>query len=202
VFEQVRAAWRELPEGAKSEANRLLQQEREVRNIFKSLRDRRIHAVRTRVHGDYHLGQVLFTGKDFVLFDFEGDPARAVGERRIKLSPVRDVASMLRSFHYAASAVLFGQVPGVVPQPTNINALQTWASFWYRWIGAAFLGGYLQAAGRTGLIPESRDEFRILLNAYMLERALIEIRYEVRRRSEWARVPVVGVFELLDAHKG
>jgi maltose alpha-D-glucosyltransferase / alpha-amylase len=202
AFEQLRAALRELPESAQPEANRLLQQEREVRNIFKSLRDRRIHAVRTRVHNDYHLGQVLFTGKDFVMFDFEGDPARAIGERRIKLSPVRDVASMLRSFHYAAGAVLFGQVPGVVPQPTNVNALQTWASFWYRWVGAAFLGGYLRAAGRTGLIPESRDEFRILLNAYMLERALIEIRYEVRRRSEWARVPIVGVFELLDAHKG
>ena len=108
---------------------------------------------------------------------------------------------MLRSFHYAASAVLFGQVPGVVPQATNIATLQTWASFWYRWVGSAFLGGYLRAAGRIGLIPESRDEFRILLNAYMLERALLEIRYEVRRRSEWARVPIVGVFELLDAHK-
>ena len=179
-----------------------MQQERDVRNIFKSLRDRRIHAVRTRVHGDYHLGQVLFTGKDFALVDFEGDPARPVGERRIKLSPVRDVASMLRSFHYAANAVLFGDVPGVVPQPTNVNALQTWASFWYRWVSAAFLGGYLRAVGRTGLIPESRDEFRILLNAYMLERALIEIRYEVRRRSEWVKVPIVGVFELLDAHKG
>jgi maltose alpha-D-glucosyltransferase / alpha-amylase len=202
AFEQLRAALKQLPESAQSEATRLLQQEREVRGIFKSLRDRRIHAVRTRVHGDYHLGQVLFTGKDFVLIDFEGDPGRAVGERRIKLSPVRDVASMLRSFHYAANAVLFGAVPGVVPQPTNVNALQTWASFWYRWVGAAFLGGYLRAVGRTGLIPESRDEFRILLNAYTLERALIEIRYEVRRRSEWARVPIVGVFELLDAHKG
>ena len=201
AFEQLRTTLRELPEPVQPEANRLLQQEHEVRNIFKSLRDRRIHALRTRVHNDYHLGQVLFTGKDFVIFDFEGDPARAVGERRIKLSPVRDVASMLRSFHYAASAVLFGQVPGVVPQATNIATLQTWASFWYRWVGSAFLGGYLRAAGRIGLIPESRDEFRILLNAYMLERALLEIRYEVRRRSEWARVPIVGVFELLDAHK-
>jgi maltose alpha-D-glucosyltransferase / alpha-amylase len=202
AFEQLRTALRELPDSVQPQANRLLQQEREVRDIFKSLRDRRIHALRTRLHSDYHLGQVLFTGKDFVIFDFEGDPARAVGERRIKLSPVRDVASMLRSFHYAANAVLFGQVPGVVPQPTNIALLQSWASFWYRWAGSAFLGGYLRAAGRIGLIPESRDEFRILLNAYTLERALIEIRYEVRRRSEWARVPIVGVFELLDAHKG
>ncbi len=201
-FEQLRESLSSLPEQARQEAKKLLEQEREVRGIFKSLRDRRISSIRTRIHNDFHLGQVLYTGKDFVIFDFEGDPNRPVGERRIKLSPVRDVASMLRSFHYAAGSVQFGQVPGVVPQASNLGMLQNWASFWYRWVGASFLSGYLQAAGRVGLIPESRDEFRIILNAYMLERALIEVRYETRRRSEWVRVPIAGIFELLSAHKG
>src|ERR1043166_2189134 len=93
-----------------------LECERDVRQRFRALRDQRITALRTRIHGDYHLGQVLYTGKDFIIIDFEGEPARPISVRRLKQSPLRDVAGMLRSFHYAVSTTLLEQRADIRPE--------------------------------------------------------------------------------------
>jgi maltose alpha-D-glucosyltransferase/alpha-amylase len=168
-----------------------------MRARFQALRDRRINATRIRHHGDFHLGQVLHTGKDFVLIDFEGDPNLPMGQRRIKRSPLRDVASMLRSVHYAAHSALYGQVPGVIPRDEAAGPLRAWAEFWSHWANTMFLSGYLETAGRASFLPESLEDLRVLLDCYLLERALRELRHELSQRQDWVRIPVHGIMEIL-----
>jgi maltose alpha-D-glucosyltransferase/alpha-amylase len=187
-----------LPADALEEAREVLQREDEIRNRLRAIRDRKISAMRFRHHGDYHLGQVLCTGKDVLIIDFEGEPARPLSERRIKRSPLRDVAGMMRSYHYASQAALHGQVSGVTPLPEVVPALQAWADFWYLWICTAFLRSYLQKAGQAPFLPPTRDELRTLVDAFLLEKAAYEIGYELNNRPDWVRIPLRGILSLLE----
>src|SRR5918996_1487267 len=139
VFRLLRDKQGEVPQ-----AIQLLDLEQPVVERFRRLLATKIEAQRIRVHGDYHLGQVLYTGRDFVIIDFEGEPARPLSERRIKRSAIRDVAGMLRSFHYAAYSSLFGR-SGASPQE-NPSFLETWILFWYQWVASGFLRAYMEAA--------------------------------------------------------
>jgi maltose alpha-D-glucosyltransferase/alpha-amylase len=196
-FELLRRSLPKLSEELRGEASMLLEREADVRSHFQLLRDRRIPVTRTRHHGDFHLGQVLDTGKDFVIIDFEGDPNRPIGQRRIKRSPLRDVASMLRSFDYSAYSALFGRVPGIIARAEDSGALLGWAKFWSRWVHALFLTGYLETSGRASYLPEAVDDMRVMLNSYLLERALVELDHELTQRLDWARIPLQGILDLL-----
>jgi maltose alpha-D-glucosyltransferase/alpha-amylase len=188
-----------LPPEAQDDAKRVLESEQELRRRFAPIRERRISAMRIRHHGDYHLGQVLYTGKDFLIIDFEGEPLRPLSERRIKRGALRDAAGMLRSFQYAAYAVLFGKVAGVVPRPEDAVALEAWADFWTRWVSAVFLQEYLSTAGSARFLPKSDSEIRVLMNAYLLEKSLYEVTYELNNRPDWVRIPLRGIVQLLEA---
>lgn len=177
---------------------RLIEREPQMRGMLQRLRDQRVAAMRSRIHGDYNLRQVLFTGKDFVLIDFEGNPDRPLSERRIKRTPVRDVAGMLRSFHYASHAVLYGQVSGISAKQDDAASLEKWADFWCDWVSASFLAGYLGVPGTSSLLPSSRQELRLLLDVFQVEKGLREVRYELHQRRDWLRIPVHGILELLD----
>jgi len=165
--------------------------------LFEPFLTHRITGLRIRTHGDYHLGQVLRTGNDFVIIDFEGEPSRPLSERRIKRSALRDVAGMLRSFHYAPYAVVQGQSQGSVIRSEDIAALENAARFWHREVSAAFLGAYLAESGAAAHLPHTREELRVLLDAYLLEKALYEIAYELNNRPEWVNIPLRGVVDLL-----
>jgi maltose alpha-D-glucosyltransferase/alpha-amylase len=186
-----------LQDSAAGFARSVLQHESQIRERFQPLRSQRISGTRIRHHGDYHLGQVLYTGKDFIIIDFEGEPARALSERRLKRSPLRDVAGMLRSFQYAAYAALFGQVAGVIPRPENMAALEQWAEFWTHHVGEAFLRAYLHAASGAAFLPASQTELRILLDVYVMDKALYEVSYELNNRPDWVRIPLAGILRLL-----
>jgi trehalose synthase-fused probable maltokinase len=138
-----------------------------------------------RHHGDYHLGQVLWDGADWIVLDFEGEPARPLHERRRKRSPLRDVAGMLRSFAYAASA---SQISHGVAAPEG-------------WEGRArdeFLGGYFSTVERS-LVPSGSDATNRLLSVFELEKAVYELRYELNNRPDWVGIPVAGILRLLES---
>ena len=192
AFQLLRRRGKALPE-----TETLLSSEQEIHRRLREVLSGRIGGARIRTHGDYHLGQVLFTGNDFVIIDFEGEPARPLSERRIKRSALRDVAGMLRSFQYAPFAVIFGQVEGTVIRPEDVAALEAGARFWQRWVSASFLRSYLATSGGAAHLPASRDELRVLLDAYLFEKALYEIVYELNNRPAWVRIPMRGVLELI-----
>ena len=147
----------------------------EVLDRVRDLTQRRIGAVRIRSHGDYHLGQVLWTGKDVVIIDFEGEPGRPLSERRHKRSALADVAGMMRSFHYAAFGTLLNPRVGGAVRPEDVARLEPWATAWYATVGAAFLGAYLEAAAGQPFVPSDRDEQVALLDLAMLQKVLYEL---------------------------
>jgi maltose alpha-D-glucosyltransferase/alpha-amylase len=197
AFELLRKRLRELPGSAREEARKVLEIEAEAQRRFRAITERKITAMRMRFHGDYHLGQVLFTGKDFIIIDFEGEPARPLSERRIKRSPLRDVAGMLRSFHYAAYSALNAQLSGGSLGPDGEAIQEAWARCWYQWVSMAFLKSYLATAAQSPFIPRTREELRVLLDAFLLEKACYELGYELNNRPDWARLPLLGLLQIL-----
>jgi maltose alpha-D-glucosyltransferase/alpha-amylase len=146
----------------------------------------------TRIHGDYHLGQVLVVDEDFVILDFEGEPARPLAQRRAKHSPLKDVAGMLRSFSYAAHASLMANAE-------NSSSLSPWAEFWEQSVSAEFLQAYRQVVGDSPMLPSEGSSLQRLLDMYLLEKALYELRYELNNRPAWVAIPLMGILGLPQA---
>ncbi len=199
TFQSLRRSVKSLSPDDRLLAERVLDHEAEILRRFRTLTDRRVSAVRIRCHGDYHLGQVLYTGKDFVIIDFEGEPARALSERRMKRPALRDVAGMLRSFDYAASVAYADQLArGAVPQHPEARAgLASGRDAWIRWVAAAYLQGYLGVARHAPFVPKEREDLSTLLEVHLLEKAIYEIDYELNNRPEWVWIPLQGVLRLL-----
>jgi maltose alpha-D-glucosyltransferase/alpha-amylase len=199
-FQLLRRRLKNLPEAVLAEARKILSLESEVSKRFQAVLHHKIVTMRTRYHGDFHLGQVLYTGKDFVIIDFEGEPARPLSERRMKRSPLRDVAGMLRSFHYAAYAGLFEQGnTGVLnSHPGGLVSLEPWARYWCAWVSAVFTKAYLAAAQQEPFVPRNRTDLQILLDAFYLEKAVYELSYELNNRPDWVRIPLQGILQLLE----
>jgi maltose alpha-D-glucosyltransferase / alpha-amylase len=188
----------DLPEDVKETARRVVDLEKPIIERYRLIQRQNIAAVRIRTHGDYHLGQVLYTGKDFVIIDFEGETDRPLSARRRKHSPLRDVAGMIRSFHYAAHNALLRQV-ALAPRPEAEPAfLQNWAQYWYFRVAATFLKAYLDNIRQAKLLPEDPGQIKILLDAFLLERAVYEIGYELNNRPDWLKVPLQGVLQLME----
>jgi maltose alpha-D-glucosyltransferase/alpha-amylase len=193
TFQLMRSRLKHLPEKGLDLSRKVLEQEEQVFASFHALLDSRIITTRIRVHGDFHLGQVLYTGKDFIIIDFEGEPARSLSERRLKRSALKDVAGMLRSFHYAAYHATYS---GTV-RPEDLAAVEQWANFWQIWVSAVYLKTYLDTAGPANFLPRERGELQILLNALCLEKAIYELGYELNNRPDWVSIPLMGILQLL-----
>jgi trehalose synthase-fused probable maltokinase len=155
--------------------------------------------MRIRIHGDYHLGQVLYTGSDFVIIDFEGEPARPLAERRTKQSPLQDVAGMLRSFHYAAFAPLLASPTGPSISRGQIAKLSRWAEAWSRCAANRFLGQYYETTGAARYLPAGSPERSKLLEVYLLAKAIYELGYELNNRPAWVGIPLEGISRLLSS---
>jgi maltose alpha-D-glucosyltransferase/alpha-amylase len=178
-------------------ASAVLARERELRSRLDRVLDRKLTGMRTRVHGDYHLGQVLYTGSDFFIIDFEGEPARPLHERRTKSSPLKDVAGMLRSFDYAAFSAVFERLAGDAEQSPPSAHLANWARYWETYVSAGFLTSYLQTAATGLFLPKQSEELQLLLGVSLLEKAIYELGYELNNRPTWARIPLQGILQIL-----
>jgi maltose alpha-D-glucosyltransferase/alpha-amylase len=192
IMDLLRANLDGLPEGALPEARAVLEQEQAILQQFEALLAGEISAMRIRIHGDYHLGQVLVAGDDFMIIDFEGEPARPLSERRQKRCALQDVAGMLRSFHYAAYAAYFDLIER---EGGDAALLENWARYWHRWVATAYLQSYLQVAEGVAFLPESPAELSALLNAFLLEKAVYELGYELNNRPPWVRIPLQGILQ-------
>ncbi len=188
-----------MEEPLKSEAQTVLGQQQAMLSVFRRFTGRKLTAMRTRTHGDFHLGQVLHTGKDLFIIDFEGEPSKSVGERRIKRSPLRDIAGMIRSFQYAAYTALMSKVETGVVREEDVATLEPCMDAWQRWVSVAFLRAYRNAAGNARFLPQDDEEFQMLLNVFTLEKAVYELSYELNNRPSWVRLPLKGIVHLLES---
>ena len=179
-------------------AERTLAHEAVAAARFNSLVEQPARVSKIRVHGDYHLGQVLVVGDDFLIIDFEGEPARSLAERREKQLALRDVAGMIRSFHYASCAAAVA----IVGAHERLKAVNRAARAWYFWISTAFLGAYLRTAAGASFVPASTDAFARVLDACLLQKAIYELRYELNNRPDWIHLPLRALDDLLGEQSG
>lgn len=190
TFENLSRSLRKLSPEVRNEAEEVLGMKEEILSVFKRIYEKKIDVVKIRIHGDYHLGQVLFTGKDFVITDFEGEPARSLSERRLKRSPLRDVAGMIRSFHYAAyaSLLLDNQI-----RKEDHARLIPFIEQWYHYTSGLFMNAYLETAERSAFIPQEKSDLEILMTTFLLEKSVYELNYELNNRPDWVLIPLRGI---------
>ncbi|MEJ2636546.1 MAG: maltose alpha-D-glucosyltransferase [Calditrichia bacterium] len=189
-LEFLEANLKALPEKLRPEAEKILALEKKVLKQYRLVTSGKISALKIRIHGDYHLGQVLSTGKDFIIIDFEGEPVRSPGERRLKYSAFRDVAGMIRSFHYAAYNVFFQRTS---IRPEDAELLEPWIEPWFYYVSGSFLHSYMEAVEGARFVPKEREELAILLNIFLLDKSIYEIGYELNNRPDWVKIPIEGI---------
>ncbi len=172
----------------------ILNRRPEILDQFGRVSRDKMNASKIRIHGDYHLGQVLYTGKDFIIIDFEGEPSRAPSERRLKYSALRDVAGMVRSFHYAVYNGLFHHA---MVRPEDKDYLIKWVEPWYQYVSGIYITEYLNTVAGAQFIPDERDHIIILLKAFLLDKAIYELGYELNNRPDWVIIPLNGIKTIL-----
>jgi maltose alpha-D-glucosyltransferase/alpha-amylase len=195
VLQRLRERAPLLPPRAQQEAASILARERDVVKSFEPLLRASVSALRIRTHGNLHLGHVLFTGKDFVVTDFQGLEALTLTERRRKRSPLRDLAWMVGSFELAAFKRLLD--PASVRE-SDVDAARPWALHWKTWASASFLQAYLTATAGRPFVPAERDQIAVLFEAFVLERALYHLRTELEHPSGAVMVPLLGIAHILE----
>lgn len=183
-----------IPKRLIKEARSVISSEQKILIQAQKILQKKISAMKIRVHGDYHLGQVIYTGNDFIIIDFEGEPLRALSERRLKHSSFKDVAGLIRSFHYVVYATLFLH-PSV--RSEDVELLKEWIEPWYKYTSGIFLQSYLKRIGEDSFIPKEREELEILLRIYILEKAIYELEYELNNRPDWIIIPLKAISNIL-----
>jgi maltose alpha-D-glucosyltransferase/alpha-amylase len=191
-----------LAESVRPLADQIINQHDTILKRFQAILDPTFDGKRIRCHGDYHLGQLLYTGKDFVIIDFEGEAGRTIGERRVKSSPLRDVACMIRSLDYAVQSVILGlssgrgRPPGMI-RPEDRPFLEPWADAWYQEVVRQMVLSFNETLRPAGLLPKSTISCARLLDLLVLEKALVEVDAELTARIDWIVIPLQAVVRML-----
>ena len=189
---------KKLSEEVRGEAEEILARKTEVLTLLKRIYEKKLDVVKIRIHGDYNLEKVLFSGKDVTITDFGGDPLRSFSERRLKRSPLRDVAGMIHSFNYAAYAglLLSNQI-----RKEDISKLTPLAELWIQNVSGLFMSAYLEAVQGSAFIPDNEHDLGILLQTYLLEKAIFDLNHELNDRPDWAMVPLRIIKSILGEGK-
>jgi len=183
-----------VPGSLRDHAKAILAAQPGLIDRFTSLAGKHFDFHKIRIHGDYHLGQLLWVKNDFVVLDFEGEPARSLAERRQKQFALKDVAGMIRSFGYAAYASLFRFASH---RPSEFAQLEPWARIWQTWTSVTFMKSYLTTAADASFLPIDKSNQQSLLSFFLLDKALYELKYELNNRPDWIGIPLAGIQNLL-----
>jgi len=183
-----------FPDEVRRRASQILGAEKEIIACLQKITGKRLSAMKCRIHGDFHLGQALFTGKDFVFIDFEGEPAHSLSERRLKRSPLRDVVGMIHSIRYAAMTTMarYG-----TDHPDDRPLLETWLEAWYVYVSGSYLKAYLHAMKNSPLIPTDRKELDIMLRCFLIHQTVHELGHELNNRPDQVNLHLRGLEMLL-----
>lgn len=194
-LELLKDAWANLGEKARLLAQPFTNDATRIRSDFSGLSTQPLHSKRIRIHGDYHLGQVVVQGDDVWILDFEGEPESSVADRMIRHSPLKDVAGMLRSFHYAAYVAYYFDKSGAPLEGADGAEIESW----YLSVCGHFLSIYKQQLDVEAFQLSDPDEFRFLLERHMLEKAVYELGYELNSRPKWSIIPLEGINRILNS---
>ena len=193
-FDLLKKQLKGLPEQVRREGEEVLAMRGDVLTKFKDIFKHKIDTLKIRTHGDYHLGQVLFDGKDFFIIDFEGEPARSFSERRLKRSALRDVAGMIRSLHYAAYSALFKQQ---TVRREDTTYLEQMAEQWFHYASGFYMHAYLSVTAGSDILPTKHEDLQILMDTFLLEKAVYELGYELNNRPDQVMIPLRGIRHIM-----
>ncbi len=186
-----------LSPSVQAEAEEVMSMRQDILKFMQRIYDHKFNTDKIRTHGDYHLGQVLFTGKDFTIIDFEGEPIRAFSERRLRRSALRDVAGMVRSFHYAA---FYQLIQNASFRAEDVAYLESWAEQWYHYVSSFFMQAYMEKAGGKNFLPDNQADLDLLLQIFILEKAIYELNYELNMRPDWVIIPLRGIKYIMNEY--
>jgi maltose alpha-D-glucosyltransferase/alpha-amylase len=184
-----------LPDDLRQEAEEILGMRDKIIDTLRLVYHHKFDALKTRIHGDYHLGQILFTGKDIKILDFEGEPSSSYSERRLKRSPLRDVAGMIRSFHYAAYSSLYLNTQ---IRKEDVSKLLPFVDQWYHYMSGFFMESYLDTVKNYNLIPSNPNDLEVLLQTFLIEKSIYELNYELNNRPDWIVIPIQGIKSVIN----
>jgi maltose alpha-D-glucosyltransferase / alpha-amylase len=197
IFLRLKKMLRQFSPEQQASVQKILSHQERLLEIYRRIVDQPITATRIRCHGNYQLEEVLYTGKDFVIVDFEGEANRPLSERRMKRSPLRDVAGMVQSFYYASRVALQREVESGMIRPESLALMEQWAQFFYYWVSVAFLKQYLTTTAHADFLPKTQPERQVLLEAFLLEKTVYELGYELDHRPDWIEIPLLRILDLL-----
>jgi maltokinase len=183
-----------LDEPTKALAWKFMEAKELIDEFSQELLSQNLDSLRIRIHGDYHLGQVLNVQNDFIVIDFEGEPEASISDRKIKHSPLKDVAGMVRSYHYAVSSKVFNSVE---TEHVDTNRLLKVTDRWYRLMKETYLEGYMEAIGWPHPLFKDQNEINSLMLYYLLEKAVYELGYELSYRPDWVKIPLKGIVDVI-----
>jgi maltose alpha-D-glucosyltransferase/alpha-amylase len=179
----------------KEKTGKLIENQDAALEKIRSLIPEKSGLYKTRHHGDLHLGQILLVANDFIIIDFEGEPARPLKERIAKFCPLRDVAGILRSFSYAAETA---RRRVKQDRPEALDLMKTYTKEWEKLAGQNFLDAYLNETQDCISVPNNKRVFKKIVSFLSIEKAVYELNYELANRPDWVEIPVCGLIEKLD----
>jgi maltose alpha-D-glucosyltransferase/alpha-amylase len=194
IFNLLRSRMREIPEEARPAAQLVLGREADFVRHLRAVTSRTVSGKRIRCHGDFRLGSLLHTGKDFFVIDFEGESVRTLANRRHKRSPLRDIASMLHSLN---SAVQTGLLERHL-RPEDKTILEPWARYWQLWTSVAFVREYLETARSGAFLQRSREEMQVVLDFHLMARGVFELQYQLLNHSERVEIPLQTLLHIIN----
>lgn len=194
IYENKAENFDNYPDIVKQDLEDFYRKKEEILARLKRIYAKKLDVIKIRIHGNYHLGQVLSTGKDVVITDFVGDPVRSFSDRRLKRSPLRDVAAMIRSFRNVAFE---GFLKTTHVEEENINSLLPFARIWTHYMTGFFMKAYLETVKDSSFIPSDKQDFQMMVETYMLEKALYDLKYELKNRPDWAIIPLKTIKSIM-----